>query len=195
AFLRSLAALGRQAGFRGLLVAVDNLDALMERDPETGRLRYTRGVRDEAYEAIRELVDDVDEAHGVLWLFAGRPAGLDDERAGIASTAVSEIFASGQNRIVDAFGKLLDAHHGAMAVEGGYGQGKTHLLKHLAQLARRRGCVVSLVPLSKETPFNHWWHVYAAAAQHARTPDGQPVEAVLRRHRWTDSALQELHAF
>ena len=85
AFLRSLAALGRQAGFRGLLVAVDNLDALMERDPETGRLRYTRGVRDEAYEAIRELVDDVDEAHGVLWLFAGRRAVLEDERAGISS--------------------------------------------------------------------------------------------------------------
>lgn len=116
-------------------------------------------------------------------------------RAGIASTAVSEIFASGQNRIVDAFGKLLDAHHGALAVEGGYGQGKTHLLKHLAQLARRRGCVVSLVPLSKETPFNHWWHVYASAIQHARTPDGQPVEAVLRRHRWSDPAVQELHAF
>src|SRR5205823_2554062 len=58
--LRSLAALALQAGYRGLVVCVDNLDALLERDAETGRLRYTRGVRDEAYEAIRELIDDVD---------------------------------------------------------------------------------------------------------------------------------------
>src|SRR5690348_12659587 len=71
-------------------------------------------------------------------------------RAGIASTAVSEIFASSQSRILAAFGKLLDQQRGALAIEGGYGQGKTHLLKHLASLARRRGCVVSLLPLSKE---------------------------------------------
>src|SRR5438270_5267718 len=92
-------------------------------------------------------------------------------RAGIASTAVSEIFASSQGRILSAFGKLLDQQRGALAIEGGYGQGKTHLLKHLACLARRRGCVVSLVPLSKETPFNHWWHVYSAAIQQATLPE------------------------
>jgi len=118
-------------------------------------------------------------------------------RAGIASTGVSEIFTSGQARILNAFGKLLDNQRGALAIEGGYGQGKTHLLKHLASLARRRGYVVSLVPLSKETPFNHWWHVYAAAIQEATTPEGPPgsLEALLRRHRWPDEPIQQLHAF
>src|SRR5436305_4004794 len=116
-------------------------------------------------------------------------------RAGIASTAVSEIFASSQGRILNAFGKLLDQQRGALAIEGGYGQGKTHLLKHLASLARRRGCVVSLLPLSKETPFNHWWHVYAAAIQQATTPDGGSIEARLRRHRWADDPIQQLHDF
>jgi len=116
-------------------------------------------------------------------------------RAGIASTAVSEIFASSQGRILNAFGKLLDQQRGALAIEGGYGQGKTHLLKHLASLARRRGCVVSLLPLSKETPFNHWWHVYAAAIQQATTPDGSSLEARLRHHRWTDDPIQQLHDF
>jgi bacteriophage exclusion system BrxC/D-like protein len=83
--LRSLAALALQAGYRGLVVCVDNLDALLERDPDTGRLRYTRGLRDEAYEAIRELIDDVDEGRASLYLFAGRRTVLEDEKAGISS--------------------------------------------------------------------------------------------------------------
>src|SRR5437764_10031163 len=83
--LRSLAALALQAGYRGLVVCVDNLDALLERDLDTGRLRYTRGLRDEAYEAIRELIDDVDEARASLYLFAGRRTVLEDEKAGISS--------------------------------------------------------------------------------------------------------------
>jgi len=84
-FLRSLVALALRAGYRGLVVTVDNLDALLERDPATGRLRYTRAVRDEAYEAIRELIDDVDELQATLFLFAGRRGVLEDEKGGISS--------------------------------------------------------------------------------------------------------------
>ncbi len=120
---------------------------------------------------------------------------LEALRAGIASTAVSEMFGAGHGRAVDAFGKVIDAQRGALAIEGGYGQGKTHLLKHLAQLAHRRGYVVSLVPLSKDVPFNNWWHIYAAAVRYATPPGGRQgeIEALLRRHRWQDEKIQELH--
>ncbi len=84
-FLRSLVEVALRAGYRGLVVGVDNLDVLLERHPETGRLRYTRAARDEAYEAIRELIDDVDEARALLFLFAGRRAVLEDEKAGVSS--------------------------------------------------------------------------------------------------------------
>src|SRR5690348_14829787 len=92
-------------------------------------------------------------------------------RAGIASSAVSELFSHGQERLVQAFQEQLNRGCGAMAIEGGYGQGKTHLLKHLAQVAKRRGYVVSLVTLSKETPFHHWWHLYGQAISAAERPD------------------------
>lgn len=85
AFLHSLVAIALRAGYRGLVAAVDNLDVLLERHPESGRLRYTRIVRDEAYEAIRELIDDVDESRATLFLFAGRRGVLEDEKAGISS--------------------------------------------------------------------------------------------------------------
>jgi hypothetical protein len=118
-------------------------------------------------------------------------------RSGIASSAVSELFAHGQNRIVNAFQEELGRGSGALAIEGGYGQGKTHLLKHLAQLARRRGYVVSLVALSKETPFHHWWHLYGAAIAQAERPDA-PTEpglgGVLRRLKGDDPAIQQLRA-
>jgi hypothetical protein len=85
ALLLSLVTLAVQAGYRGLVVCVDNLEVLLERDSATGRQLYTRTVRDESYEAIRELIDEIDEAHGTLFLFAGRRSLLDDEKAGVSS--------------------------------------------------------------------------------------------------------------
>jgi hypothetical protein len=119
-------------------------------------------------------------------------------RAGIASSPVSELFSRGQTRLVQAFQEHLNAGGGAMAIEGGYGQGKTHLLKHLAQIARRRGFVVSLVTLSKETPFHHWWHLYGQAIAQAERPDSghdPGLGGLLRRLKWSDEAIQSLHAF
>lgn len=85
-----------------------------------------------------------------------------------------------------------------MSIEGGYGQGKTHLLKHLAQLARRRGFVVSLVTLSKETPFHHWWHLYGQAIALAERPDAahEPgLRSLFLRQSGTDEVLQRLETF
>jgi hypothetical protein len=118
-------------------------------------------------------------------------------RAGVASSAVSELFSQGQGRLTGQFLERL-GRGGLFPIEGGYGQGKTHLLKHLAQLAKRRGFVVSLVTLSKETPFHHWWHLYGAAISQAERPDApnEPgVRGLLRRLRWSDPAVQELHGF
>jgi hypothetical protein len=119
-------------------------------------------------------------------------------RAGIASSAVSELFSHGQTRLANAFQEHLDGGSGAMAVEGGYGQGKTHLLKHLAQLAKRRGFAVSLVTLSKETPFHHWWHLYGQAIAVVERPDA-PHETGLRglmqRQKRGDAVVQGLRQF
>src|SRR5579862_858693 len=119
-------------------------------------------------------------------------------RAGIASSAVSELFSHGQGRLTGVFQELLDRGAGALAVEGGYGQGKTHLLKHLAQLARRRGFVVSLVTLSKETPFHQWWHLYGQAIAQAERPDAahEPgLRGLLRRQSQVEGIVPQLLQF
>jgi len=119
-------------------------------------------------------------------------------RSGIASAPVSELFSGGQTRLANAFQEQLNRGRGALALEGGYGQGKTHLLKHLAQLAKRRGYVVSLVSLSKETPFHHWWHLYSAAIAQAERPDvphQAALPALFRRQKWGDGVTQALLQF
>lgn len=84
-YLRSIAVFGRLAGFRGLTVCIDNLETLSHRSAATGRQRYTRAQRDEAFEALRQLIDDVDHSAGTLYLLAGRRELLEDEKAGISS--------------------------------------------------------------------------------------------------------------
>lgn len=58
-FLGSLVELARLAGCRGLFVTVDNLDVLLARR-ETGRPLYSRGAREEFYESVRQLIDEID---------------------------------------------------------------------------------------------------------------------------------------
>ncbi len=82
--LRSLLYANRLAGGKGLLVTVDDLDALLGGD---GPVRYTRLRRDDAFEAIRELIDEGASMPGLFVVFAGRPAAFDDERAGLRSYA------------------------------------------------------------------------------------------------------------
>lgn len=61
-FLRSLVELVRLAGYQGLLVLVDHLDVLLARR-ETGRFLYGRAAREEFYESVRQLIDEIDTLH------------------------------------------------------------------------------------------------------------------------------------
>ncbi len=83
-YLRSLAVLARHGRFRGLAVFVDNMETLAHRTPG-GRQRYTRAQRDEAYETLRQLIDDVDHARHTLYVLAGRREFVEDEKAGLSS--------------------------------------------------------------------------------------------------------------
>jgi hypothetical protein len=84
-YLRSLAVFARLSGRRGLVVCVDNLETVAHRSPQSGRQRYTRLQRDEAFETLRQLIDDVDRSTATLYLLAGRREFLEDEKAGISS--------------------------------------------------------------------------------------------------------------
>lgn len=81
--LRSILEIARLVGLSGLLVCIDNLEDLLAKDPETGRPKYTRSARDDAYESIRELIDDIDNLERVMFIMTGRLELVDDDVRGM----------------------------------------------------------------------------------------------------------------
>jgi hypothetical protein len=105
--LRSLLEVGRLAGFKGLLVCLDRLEDLMGTDPQTGRFKYTRAARDDAYESIRQIIDDIDNLQGIFFLMAGRTALIQDEHRGVKS--YEALWMRLQNEIISPkFNKFAD---------------------------------------------------------------------------------------
>lgn len=82
--LRSLAELIRLAGYAGLLVTVDDLDVLVSRASE-GAIRYTKLRREDTYESIRQLIDDIDSMHSLMFLFCFDRELTDNENTGMKS--------------------------------------------------------------------------------------------------------------
>ena len=82
--LRSLAEIIKIAGYSGLIVGIDNLEALIL-NSGLDLIRYTKQRREDAYEVIRELIDEIDKLHNIMFVFAFDTKLADDENAGIKS--------------------------------------------------------------------------------------------------------------
>lgn len=83
--LRSLLYALRRCGGIGLVLTIDDLEALTDRSPAEGAIRYTRQRRDDAYEALRELIDEGGSMPGLLVVISGRPEAMWDEVSGVRS--------------------------------------------------------------------------------------------------------------
>lgn len=98
----------RLCGRQGLCVAVDNLNALLERGPE-GRALYGKSARNEVYESLRQLVDDFAGFQGAFFVFAGRTDLIHDEKGGFKSYEAlwmrvqNEVSGSRPNKFADLF--------------------------------------------------------------------------------------------
>jgi len=84
-WLNSLIHLLRIAGKRGLLVQIDDLEALTERSGEDGGYRYSPQAVKDSCELFRQLIDDADCLSGFFLLLAGRPPFILDLRRGFQS--------------------------------------------------------------------------------------------------------------
>ena len=97
-------------------------------------------------------------------------------RSGVPNADAVLALGSGQAAAEDAFTDHLaaaeDGHRRSMLVTGGFGEGKSHLLTHLALLAGQSGFVVSTVVVSKETPLHDPAKVLRAAVGSAVAPGG-----------------------
>jgi hypothetical protein len=82
--LRSLAEVVRLSGHPGLLVAIDNLEVLIDKS-SLNPMHYTKMKRDDTYESIRELIDDIDSFHNIMFMFAFERSLLDNDNSGLKS--------------------------------------------------------------------------------------------------------------
>ncbi len=82
--LRSLAEVVRMGGYSGLFIAVDDLDILTSRS-SLEQIHYTKMKREDTYESIRQLIDDIDSMRNILFAYSFDRELLDDENAGLKS--------------------------------------------------------------------------------------------------------------
>ena len=86
-------------------------------------------------------------------------------RSGIPSRAVGQYFSEARPRIMREISDRLDTvseqgKSSGMIISGKYGEGKTHLLHTVFNLAHSNTMVVSWLSLSKETPMDKLYLVY-----------------------------------
>jgi hypothetical protein len=82
--LQSLSELVMVSGYSGLIVTVDDLDVIIDRS-SLAPLHYTKMKREDTYESIRELIDDIDNFKNIMFLFGCFKSLIDNERMGMKS--------------------------------------------------------------------------------------------------------------
>lgn len=104
--LRSLAELVRMGGHPGLFVTIDDMEILTSRSSlET--IHYTKVKREDTYESIRQLIDDIDSMKNIMFVYAFDLELLDNENAGIKS--YQALWMRIQNEIVgERFNRFAD---------------------------------------------------------------------------------------
>ena len=82
--LRSLSELVKMAGYSGLFVSIDNLESMISTS-SLNPVKYTKMRRDDGYEAIRELIDDIDTFRYFFLVFGFERSLIDNEKTGVKS--------------------------------------------------------------------------------------------------------------
>ncbi len=99
-------------------------------------------------------------------------------RSGIPSRAVGQYFSEARPKVMKEISGRLDmvceqGKSSGMIITGKYGEGKTHLLNTVFNLAHSNNMVVSYLSLSKETPMDRLYLVYQKLIQNTYLPKRQ----------------------
>lgn len=104
--LRSLSEVTRLAGYSGLFITIDNLEILLS-NSSLQPIRYTKLRREDTYESIRQLVDDIDSMSNIMFVFAFDRELMDHDNAGIKS--YQALWMRIQNEIIgERFNRFTD---------------------------------------------------------------------------------------
>ena len=82
--LRSLVEICRMASFNGVVISIDNMEILVAKD-NVENIHYTRMKREDAYESIRELIDEIDTLKNTMFVFSFDHKLIDDDTNGLKS--------------------------------------------------------------------------------------------------------------
>lgn len=82
--LRSLAEIIHMGGYAGLFITIDDLEILISRS-SLEPIHYTKMKREDTYESIRQLIDDIDSMKNIMFVYAFDRQLIDDENAGLKS--------------------------------------------------------------------------------------------------------------
>ena len=82
--LRSLTELIRLGGHKGLIVCIDDVDIFVDKGGLENVI-YNKSKRDDSFESIRQLIDDIDSMHNIMFVFGFDRILIDDEKKGIKS--------------------------------------------------------------------------------------------------------------
>jgi hypothetical protein len=144
--LRSLLEVLKTAGFSGAVVTVDDLEAL-NCATSLDIIRYTKMRRDDVYESIRELIDEIDTLKNIMFFFAFDRVLLDDERSGLKS--YQALWMRMQNEIVsNVFNKFTDFYDMDRYAEHFYdSRTLTEMSEKLADFINRDGGLAQPISL------------------------------------------------
>ena len=104
--LRSLTEVIHLGGYSGLFIAIDDLEILVSRS-SLEPVHYTKMKREDTYESIRQLIDDIDSMKNIMFLYGFDRELLDNENAGLKS--YQALWMRIQNEIVgERFNRFSD---------------------------------------------------------------------------------------
>ena len=104
--LRSLCETVRLSGKNGIYVSIDDLDILVNR-AGSANVRYTKMRRDDTYESIRQMIDEIDSFRNIMVVYGFDRKLMDQEGDGFKS--YQALWMRIQNEIVgERFNKFND---------------------------------------------------------------------------------------
>ena len=104
--LRSLTEVIHLGGYSGLFIAIDDLEILISRS-SLEPVHYTKMKREDTYESIRQLIDDIDSMKHIMFVYGFDRELIDNENAGLKS--YQALWMRIQNEIVgERFNRFSD---------------------------------------------------------------------------------------
>ncbi|WP_285825809.1 BREX system ATP-binding domain-containing protein [Schaedlerella arabinosiphila] len=144
--LRSLTEIIHLGGYSGLFIAIDDLEILISRS-SLEPVHYTKMKREDTYESIRQLIDDIDSMKHIMFVYGFDRELIDNENAGLKS--YQALWMRIQNEIVgerfNRFSDMVDLDR--LAVQEYTPDVIISISKSLAELQKN----VQAAPLNRET--------------------------------------------